>query len=204
MFFEEALKKGILNDLESGYILSMVCPDSSNVNSKMDPYRFEMISYAGLKSVMAFGDGVKFQAQGRKMYCMIEPYAYINSHVEPTYRPQGSTGYMPFRFNDCTTFLTKNNKYRILIPDMLQECYDSFTVSLPNKGDLCILYFIFNKDIDGVVLPFIAENMETTIKSSLGIAVADAKRIAQSYVGIISKYDIWEGKSESSGSTGFR
>lgn len=194
IFFEEALKKGLLNSIEAGYIMSVVCPDIANVSKKLEPYRFEMISYAGLKSVISFEEGVKFQAQGRKMYCMIEPYAYTMSHVEPTYRPQSSTGHMPFRFNNCKTFLTRNNKFRILIPDVLQDCYDSFTVSLPHKGDLCILYYIFDKDIDGVVLPFIGENMETTLKSTLRIPADDARKIARIYIETISKYDVWEGK----------
>ncbi len=194
IFFEEALKQGMLATVEAGYILSLMCPDVNDVSRKLDPFKMEMISYSGLKAAQQLDDGVKFQAQGRKMFCMIEPVAYAMNHIEPTYRPNGTTGFMPFRFKDCESFLTKNNKYRILIPDVLFDCFDSFTVSLPRKGDVCVLYLIFDKNVDEVILPFIQENIITILKSTLGLQEADCKRIGQKYVETIQKYDVWEGK----------
>jgi hypothetical protein len=196
IFFEEAWKQGALNTIESGYILSMTCPDVNDVNHKQDPFKLEMISYSGLKSVNQFEEGLKFQAQGRKMYCMIEPVSYAANHIEPTYRPNNTTGFMPFRFKDCESFFTKNNKYKVLIPDVLFDCFDSFTVSLPRKGDVSVLYLIFDKDIDNVVLPYIRDNIITILKSSLGLQESDCKRIGQKYVDTIQKYDVWEGKEQ--------
>jgi hypothetical protein len=84
----------------------------------------------------------------------------------------------------------------VLIPDVLYDCFDSFTVSLPRKGDLCILYLIFDKDVDGVVLPFIQENIIKILKSTLGLQDSDCKRISQKYIETVQKYDVWQGKND--------
>jgi hypothetical protein len=150
-----------------------------------------MISYGGVKQIIPMDGGVKFQAQGRKMFCMIESAQYSDKHIEPTYRSTNSTGYMPFRFKDCITFMTKDSKHNIMIPNMIHECYDSFTVNFPAKGDLCVLYFIFDKDINKVVLPFIEENFETIIKKYLQLRETDSKRIAKDFVDVVRKFDIF-------------
>ncbi|OHD26821.1 MAG: hypothetical protein A2Y34_18130 [Spirochaetes bacterium GWC1_27_15] len=190
MFFEEAFKKGVLPTIESGFILSISSPNFEDINRKSDPFLLEMISYSGVKSVIPIEGGVKFQAQGRKMYCMLEPSPYTEKHVEPTYRSNNTTGYMPFRFKDCTTFLTKDSRFTVLIPEIPHNCYDSFTVSFPGKGDMCILYFMFDKDLNGVVLPFIKDNVVTILKKSLDFREADASNIARQFIDVVKKHTI--------------
>ena len=191
MFFEEAFKSGVLGKLESGYILSLSSPNMDDIEHTNDPFLAEMISYSGVKAVIPVEGGVKFQAQGRKMFCMMEPATYTEKHVEPTYRSNNTTGFMPFRFKDCEQFLTKDNKYNILIPNVAHDCYDSFTVSFPAKGDLCIIYFIFDKDIEGKVLPFIKENFENIIKKSFSFRSPDAAHIAKKFIEVVNKFDVW-------------
>ncbi|MCG8569663.1 MAG: hypothetical protein MJB14_05955 [Spirochaetes bacterium] len=189
MFFEEAFKKGILSKVDGGYIFSLTTPEA-DMDHQLDPFLIEMISYSGVKSIVDMGNAVKFQAQGMKMYCMLEPAAYTEKHIEPTYRSQNSTGHMPFRFNDCKTFLTKDNKLNILVPQKPYNCYDSFTVSFPGKGDLCILYFLFDKDLQGKVLPYIEENIQVVIGKTLGLRKIDVKKIAAEFMTIVKKFDI--------------
>ena len=191
IYFEEAFKNGMLSEVDSGYILSIRTPDMDDINSMNDPILIEMISYSGVKSVIPIGDGVKYQAQGKKMFCMLEPIAYTEKHIEPTFRKQHKTGFMPFRFSDCDTFLTKDNKLNVLIPQLAQDCFDSFTVTFPEKGDLTILYLIFDKDINGIVLPFIQENFQTIINKMLGLREIDCKTIAKKFIEVVLKYDIW-------------
>lgn len=190
MFFKEAFRKGILNKIDKGYILSLSTPDLDDMDKQHDPFLIEFISYSGVKSILDIGKGVKFQAQGRKMYCMLEPATFTEKHIEPTYRSTNSTGYMPFRFNDCEQFLTKDDKFNVLLPQTPFNCYDSFTISFPDKGDLCILYFIFNKDINGVVLPFIQENFQNVLKKTLGLRDIDNKTISKKFIEIVKKYDV--------------
>jgi hypothetical protein len=190
MFFEEAYKKGVLGEITAGFILTISSPNMSDINRKNDPFLIEMISYSGVKAVIPVEGGVKFQAQGKKFYCMLEPSIFTEKHVEPTYRSNNTTGYMPFRFTDCETFLTKDSKFAILIPNFPQDCYDSFTVSFPAKGDLSILYFIFDKDVDGVVLPFFQENFSTILKKSLDFRDVDCKHIAKKFSDVIKTNQI--------------
>lgn len=194
MFFEDAFRKGVLADIDSGYILSLISPNMEDINSKNDPFVAEMISYTGVKSITPIDGGVKFQAQGNKMFCMLEPAAYTEKHVEPTNRSNSSTGNMPFRFKDCQQFLTKDNKFNILIPNIPHVCYDSFTVSFPAKGDLCIVYFIFDKDIGKVVLPFIEDNFKTILKKSLLFRDIDAGLISKRFIEVVKKFDVWTNK----------
>lgn len=196
IFFEEAYKKGLLTQIKDGYIMSVSLPDFDKLERQNDPIAIEMISYSGVKSVIDIGTGVKFQAQGKKMYCLFEPSGYTESHIEPVYRSQGTTGHIPFRFNDCETFLTKDSKLRILIPKKAHDCFDSFTVSFPEKGDLCILYFVFDKDIDNVVLPFIHENFQQIIQKTVSLRGADAKHIADKFIEIISKFKMVPSKPD--------
>lgn len=192
MFFEEAYNKGILAKLESGYILSLISPNMEDIDRINDPFVAEMISYTGVKAITPIGNGVKFQAQGNKMFCMLEPSTYTEKHIEPTNRSNSGTGNMPFRFKDCEQFLTKDSKFNILIPNVPHICYDSFTVSFPAKGDLCVIYFIFDKDIDGVVLPFIEENFRTILKKSLRFRDIDSNVIAKKFIEIVRKFDVWK------------
>jgi hypothetical protein len=191
MFFEEAYQKGILAKVTAGYILSVISPDMDDIDKQNDPFLIEMISYSGVKAVTPIGNGVKFQAQGKKMFCMMEPASYSEKHIEPTYRSTNSTGHMPFRMKDIDHFLTKDSKFNILIPTIAHDCYDSFTVSFPSKGDICIIYFIFDKDINGVVLPFIEENFNTIIKKTLRFRDVDANTIAKKFIEVVRKNDIF-------------
>jgi hypothetical protein len=194
MFFEDAFKQGVLAKITSGYILSLTSPDLDDIDKKNDPFLFEMISYSGVKAVTPVESGVKFQAQGRKMFCMIEPTTYNEKYVEPTYRSTNGTGFMPFRFAECDSFLTKDSKYTVRIPCVPHNCFDSFTVSFPAKGDLCILYFIFDQDIKGKVLPFIEENFMTILKKSVNLRDIDSNNVAKKFAEVIKKLDIWAGK----------
>lgn len=195
MFFEEAFKKGILDKVSDGYIMSVNVPDFESIDRQNDPIAIEMISYSGVKSIIDVGSGVKFQAQGKKMFCLLEPVSYTESHVDPVSRSTATTGHLPFRFSECESFLTKDNKLRILIPKKAHDCFDSFTVSFPHKGDLCILYFIFDKDIDGVVLPFIRDNLQQIIQKTVSLRGNDSKIISDKFMSVVNQFKMMPSKA---------
>lgn len=193
IFFEEAYKQGILPEITEGYIFSLTSPDFDNVERKMDPFLLQIVSYSGLKSVLPMGNGVKFQAQGKRMYCMLEPANYSNKHVEPMSRSQDTTAYMPYRFSECETFFTKDVKFRVLIPKKSVEMYDSFTIDFPERGDICVLYYIFDKEnINTKVIPFIEENIAYILKSKLPVRGNDAKDISKKFVEVVKKFNTWD------------
>lgn len=192
IFFEEAYKQGILPEITEGYIFSLTSPDIDNVATKMDPFLLQMVSYSGLKTVIPIGNGLKYQAQGKRMYCMLEPANFSDKHVEPISRTQNSTAYMPYRFNECEIFFTKDFKFRVLIPKKAVEMYDSFTIDFPERGDICVLYFLFDKDINSKVLPFIEENIAYILKSKLPLRGNDTKEIAKKFMHVVKQFQSWE------------
>ena len=121
---------------------------------------------------------------------MLEPATFTESHIEPTNRSQNTTGYMPYRFKECESFLTKDNKFRILIPNIPYDCYDSFTVSFPGKGDLSVLYFLFDKDVEGKVIPFMQENLQSIIRKMVALRETDAKTVSTKFIDIVKKFRI--------------
>ena len=143
MFLMESYKKGILAELDAGYIFTLNVPDVNNIQRKLDPYRMEMVSYSGVKSIHPVNGGLKFISSGRKILCLIEPSNYPRNYIEPSFRSNKTTENIPFRFKECDIYFTNDNRHRVLLPSKPIECYDSFTVEFPNKGDICILYFIF-------------------------------------------------------------
>jgi hypothetical protein len=191
MYLEEAYNKGILPKVDTGYILSVISPDMQDPSRIHDPFLIEMVSYSGVKAIHPMAHGLKFLAGGKKMFCMIEPASYAQSHVEPSMRSTNTTAFMPYRFSECEIFLTHHDKFRIILPNQAQDCFDSFTVDFPERGDFCVLYFIFSKDINGEVLPFIQENFTMILKKALTFEDSDAKKVSKSFMLIVKQYDIW-------------
>jgi hypothetical protein len=191
MYLEEAYHKGVLPKVDAGYILSVISPNMQDPTRIHDPFLIEMISYSGIKAIHPLENGLKFLATGRKIFCMIEPVSYSQSHIEPSLRSSSGTAFMPFRFSECSIFLTRHEKYRILLPNNAQDCYDSFTVDFPAKGDFCVLYFIFDKDVNGKVLPYVEQNFSIILKKGLALEDGDAKKVAKQFIAKVGQYDIW-------------
>ena len=194
IYFEEAYNQGILSQITEGYIFSLTSPDQTNIERKMDPFLIQMVSYSGLKAIFSLESGVKFQAQGKRMYCMLESANFSNKHLEPMSRTQNTTACMPYRFNECEIFFTKDSKFRVLIPKKAHESFDSFVIDFPDKGDICVLYYIFDKEnLDSVVLPFIQENISFILKAQLSMGKHDAKNISDKFMSVIKQFHDWAG-----------
>jgi hypothetical protein len=191
MFLLESYKKGILSELDAGYILTVNVPDVDDIQRKLDPYRIEMVSYSGVKSIHPIEGGLKFISSGKKILCLIEPVNYLRSYVEPSLRSTRATENIPFRFKECNIFLTTDNKFRILMPNKPVECYDSFTVEFPSKGDICVLYFIFNDNIDDVVLPYIGKNVEMILKSVVNLKSFSAQKISKDFLRNVKQFHVF-------------
>jgi hypothetical protein len=190
MFLIEAYRKGILAELDAGYILTVNVPDLEDIQCKLNPYRFEMVAYGGVKAIRPIEGGLEFLSSGRKILCLVEPANYPMKHVEPAFRSVQTTEHIPFRFTECDTYYTKDNRYRVLLPTKPIECYDSFTVEFPKKGDMCILYFIFDENVNEVVLPHIGMNLELILKNLVNIQGDQARRVSKDYLLNIRRFQL--------------
>ena len=190
MFLLESYKKGILAELDSGYIFTLNVPDMNDIQRKFDPYRLEMISYSGVKAINQLENGLEFTSAGRKILCLVEPTNYPKSYIEPSMRSNRTTEHIPFRFKECDIYSTHDRKYRVLLPTVPIECYDAFTVEFPSKGDICVLYFIFNENISEVVLPYIRQNIEMILKSVVNLQSTEAKKISTNFIENVKRFHV--------------
>ena len=190
MFLMESYRKGILAELDAGYILTVNVPDLEDIKYKLNPYRFEMVAYSGVKAIHPIEGGLEFLSSGRKILCLVEPANYPRKHVEPAFRSVRTTEYIPFRFKECDTYDTRDNRYRVLLPTKPIECYDSFTVEFPKKGDMCILYFIFDENVNDVVFPYIRMNLEKILTNLLNLQSDQAQRVSQDFLLNVRRFQL--------------
>jgi hypothetical protein len=190
MFLVESYKKGILEEIDAGYILTVNVPDFTDSQRNLDPYRIEMISYRGVKAIVPLADGLMFRSAGRKIMCMIEPTTYANRHIEPAFRSRSTTEHMPYRASECDIYRTRDDKYRVLLPQEPVEYLDSFTVEFPRKGDICVLYFIFSDDIEGVVVPYIGESVERVLRSLTNLHSSEVKRMSSRFMDNVKRFHL--------------
>lgn len=182
MFLAESFRKGIIQEIDAGYILTVNVPDFNDNERILDPLRVEMISYSGVRSVQPVENGLMFRSAGRKIVCMIEPVAYTNRHVEPAFRATDSTEQMPYRFSECEIYRTRNDKYRVLLPREPIEYLDSFTVEFPRHGDVSVLYFVFDDDVDNVVIPYIQKSLERILRNIAKLPAPEISRIGTAFM----------------------
>jgi len=114
----EAYETGQLPN-EGGYIIS----NFFNTNSSYS--RFEMISYGNVKDIYRNDEGITFQADGLKMFVLVEPPSYSNKHIEPCYRDDAHK--IPYRFKEVETYTTKRQA-KIMVGKEPIETYTSFTI----------------------------------------------------------------------------
>lgn len=190
MFLLESYQKGILPEIDAGYIFTVNAPDRDDNERTLDPFRLEMISYSGVRAIRQTEEGIEFLSAGRKILAMIEPTHYPHSHVEPAFRSMRSTEHMPFRFRECETWMTADDKYRVLLPTNPLQYHDSFTVEFPRKGDVSILYFAFDENVREVVLPYIRENIQRILRRVVGLPTTESQRISRAFVSNVSRFQL--------------
>ncbi len=104
---------------EGGYIISNFFDSNSHYT------RIEMISYGNVKDIYTTDDGITFQADGLKMYVLVEPASYTQKHTEPCYRDDRHK--IPYRFKEVDTYVTKRQD-KIMVGKEPVETYTAFTV----------------------------------------------------------------------------
>jgi hypothetical protein len=97
---------------------------------------------------------------------------------------------MPYRASECDIYRTRDDKYRVLLPQEPVEYLDSFTVEFPRKGDICVLYFIFSDDIEGVVVPYIGESVERVLRSLTNLHSSEVKRMSSRFMDNVKRFHL--------------
>ena len=120
---------------KGGYIVSVFFDESSNYT------RFEAISYGNVKDIFINEEGITFQADGRKLFVLYEPVAYIQKGIDPCYRDDAHR--IPYRFKELERYVTKRQD-RIYIAKEPVETFTAFTVL--NESGYNESYVVYQDD----------------------------------------------------------
>ncbi len=126
--------------------------------------RYEIISYANVKSIFANDEGLTFQADGKKIFVLVEPTNYPNKHTEPAYRDDAHR--IPYRSKELDIHVTRRQD-RIMVGKEPVITYTSFTV-LKSEGSNYSYIFFHTPELRQNISNFIKEALrkEARVPSS--------------------------------------
>ena len=154
------------NDLPAvgGYIVSVHYDSNSTYT------RYEVVSFGSVKDIYLSEDGLVFQADGHKLFILVEPADYNQKHVEPAYRTALSA--IPYRFKEVNTFVSKRQD-RIMVGKQPVVTYSSFTIVRPSGNDLCYI-FLPSDDIQPAMVDYFTKSLNKEAR----VPRSDAEQVA--------------------------
>jgi hypothetical protein len=161
------------NDLpaEGGYIISSFFAENSAYS------RYEIISYSNVKDIYHAENGLTFQAQGTKVFILVEPKNYSQKHVEPAYRDDAHK--IPYRFKELDTYTTRRDD-KVFLGKEPVETYSSFTVVKGAGHDRSMIAY---RDDD--ILDTVQSFFEDSLWKEAGVPKRDAAEVTK---GIINQF----------------
>jgi hypothetical protein len=117
---------------KNGYIVSTFYHASSSYT------RYELVSFDNVKDIYMTDEGLTFQAEGRKIYVLVEPAGWPNSHTEPAYRTDAER--IPYRYKELITHTTKRQD-RVFVGREPVVSYGNFTVLKPVGQNVAYVFY---------------------------------------------------------------
>ena len=117
---------------KNGYIISTFYHGSSTYT------RYELISFDNVKDIFMTEEGLTFQAEGRKVYVLVEPAGWPDSHTEPAYRTDSER--IPYRTKELVTYTTKRQD-RVYVGREPVVSYANFTVLKPVGNNVAYVFY---------------------------------------------------------------
>jgi len=130
----KAYYKGEL-PIEGGYIFSSFFDPNSTYS------KYEVVSYNNVKDIYSSDVNLTFQADGKKLFVLVEPANYPKKHTEPSLRDQYHS--IPYRFSEVETIISRRQD-RIMVGKKPVITYTSFTI-IKSVGDN-FSYIIYDTD----------------------------------------------------------
>jgi hypothetical protein len=159
--------------VEGGYIVSSFFDDTSAYT------RFEVTSYNNVKDIFASDEGLTFQADGRKIFVIVEPANYSNKHIEPAYRDAMHKA--PYRFSEME-ILTTGRQDKIMYGREPVMTYGSFTI-LKTRGHN-FSYIFYSGDS---LVPSFKSFLEDSIWKDCRVPKHDAEKAAAQVTTLFEK-----------------
>jgi hypothetical protein len=162
---------------DQGYIVSSFF----SLNSAYSKY--EIVSYAGVKSIYLTEEGLTFQTNGKKLHILIEPPNYPHKAVEPFLRT--TVDQVPVRFVELHQMVSKNQT-RIMIAKKPFETFSSFTVLKPSGINFALVFYHLSDVYETMSIFF-----EKTFNKEAGVPMVDAKKAAVKAIEIVKDTMGW-------------
>jgi len=134
---------------DGGYIISTFFDESSTYT------KYEVTSYNNVKDIFPGEDGLTFQADGQKVFVLVEPANYSKKHVEPTYRSHME--HIPYRFKEVEIHTTRRQD-KIMIGREPVMTYGSFTI-VKSQGANFSYVFYNAEDLIESIRKFFAKSL---------------------------------------------
>lgn len=167
-----AYQKGQL-PAEGGFIVSSFFDEESTYT------RYEAISYSNVKDMFPAEDSLTFQAEGAKVFILVEPRNYSKKHIEPAYR---DTNYaIPYRFKEVDVHNSSRDD-RIMIGKEPVISYSSFTVLKPTGSNFAYMFYPSDDLLQGLHTFF-----QESLRKDARIPMRDAKRSTDLFIEVFKK-----------------
>jgi hypothetical protein len=162
---------------EGGYIVSSFFLETSAYT------KYEITSYNNVKSIHASEDGLTFQADGKKLYILVEPVNYDKKHTEPSYRDDVHK--IPYRFKELEIFTTKRQD-KVMVGKEPIISYGSFTI-LKTMGNNYSYIFFPDPQLERVMVKFFRDTMWKDANVPRSDAVKISKEIGEIFRDFMAK-----------------
>lgn len=163
---------------DGGYIVSSFFDDNSTYS------RYEVVAYNGVKGISVTDDGLQFQADGNKIFVLVEPPTYPRKYEEPVNRNRAEM--IPHRFSELEIFTAKNQT-KLMVSKLPVMTYSAFTIVRPIGVDFAFIFYN---------LPDVLESLKSffsqTLNKEAAIPQVDAKKAADYVIAALKKFTVWQ------------
>jgi len=163
---------------DHGYLVSSHFSDNTAYS------RYEIVSYANVKSIYPTEEGLTFQTDGKKLFILVEPANYHQKGMEPYCRP--SSDQIPHRFSELESFGCKNQT-KIFYGKMPIISYGSFTILRPVGMNFSFVFYSLPDVYESLRMFF-----EKTFNREAGVPLVDAKKVAAAVAAKVQESMAWD------------
>jgi hypothetical protein len=162
---------------KGGYIVSSFFSNQSTYSI------YEIIAYDNVKGIFVGETGLTFQADGHKMFILVEPANYPHKYQEPFTRAQLEQ--IPLRFAELD-IITAKNQTKLMVNKEPVISYSSFTIHKPATGNFSLIFY-YQKDVLKTLEFFFTQ----TLNKEAGVPSIDTKKCARAVIEGIKKFKLW-------------
>lgn len=144
--------------------------------------KYEVTSYNNVKDIYVNEDGLVFQADGYKLFVLVEPASYPKKHIEPAYRDGAHK--IPYRNKELNVYTSKRQD-KIMIGKEPVITYTSFTILKPVGVNFAFIVYR-NENLMQTMEKFFAKSIWEEARVPKRDAEEVAKLVVQSLQKVVN------------------